>query len=117
MISRMLLSATTTNNINNTKHWANDKDNQLNVSLPSPRDLGEQIRKHVTKLVSADANLSSEATAQLNKQLDALERLSENVYAKQYPRRYESTATGLTAAQCSQVLSSEFLQYLNDKPK
>lgn len=91
--------------------------NQLNVSLPSPRDLGEQIRKHLTKLTTAEASLSSEAAAQLNKQIDALERLSENVYAKQYPRRYESTATGLTAAQCSQVLSSEFLQYLNDKPK
>lgn len=89
--------------------------NLLFFSHP-PRDLGEQIRKHLSKLTS-DASLSSEAAARLNKEIDALERLSNNVYVKQYPRRYDSTATGLTAAQCSQVLSSEFLQYLNDKPK
>ncbi|EDV91290.1 ubiquinol-cytochrome-c reductase complex assembly factor 2 [Drosophila grimshawi] len=77
------------------------------------RDLGEQIRKQVTRLTDA-SSLSNEKTAELNRQIDALERLSKNVYAKKYPRRYESTATGLTAAQCSQVLSSEFLQYLND---
>ncbi|KAM8705899.1 hypothetical protein ACLKA7_010232 [Drosophila subpalustris] len=80
------------------------------------RDLGEQIRKKVTKLTGS-ATLSNEASADLTKQIDALERLSLNVYAKKYPRQHESTATGLTAAQCSQVLSSEFLQYLNDKPK
>ncbi|KAH8398530.1 hypothetical protein KR215_011248 [Drosophila sulfurigaster] len=80
-------------------------------------DLGEQIRKKVTKLTGTEASLSSEASADLTRQIDALERLSNNVYAKKYPRQYDSTATGLTAAQCSQVLSSEFLQYLNDKPK
>ncbi|KAL7729661.1 hypothetical protein ACLKA6_007935 [Drosophila palustris] len=80
------------------------------------RDLGEQIRKKVTKLTGS-ASLSNEASADLTKQIDALERLSLNVYAEKYPRQHESTATGLTAAQCSQVLSSEFLQYLNDKPK
>ncbi|XP_064549654.1 ubiquinol-cytochrome-c reductase complex assembly factor 2 isoform X2 [Drosophila montana] len=77
------------------------------------RDLGEQIRKQVTKLTDASSH-NIETTAQLTKQIDALERISNNIYAKKYPRRYESTATGLTAAQCSQVLSSEFLQYLND---
>lgn len=81
--------------------------------LSHPRDLGEQIRKQVTKLTDASSH-NTETTAQLTKQIDALERISNNIYAKKYPRRYESTATGLTAAQCSQVLSSEFLQYLND---
>lgn len=77
------------------------------------RDLGEQIRKQVTKLTDATSqNFAS--TEQLNRQIDSLERISNNVYAKKYRRRYESTATGLTAAQCNQVLSSEFLQYLND---
>ncbi|SPP83788.1 ubiquinol-cytochrome-c reductase complex assembly factor 2 isoform X1 [Drosophila guanche] len=75
------------------------------------RDLGEQIRKQVTRFSNG---LNSEADKDLDRQIDALERLSSNVYAKKYPRSYESTATGLTAAQCSQVLSSEFLQYLND---
>ncbi|XP_041451082.1 ubiquinol-cytochrome-c reductase complex assembly factor 2 isoform X1 [Drosophila obscura] len=75
------------------------------------RDLGEQIRKQVTRF---STSVNSEADKDLDRQIDALERLSSNVYAKKYPRSYESTATGLTAAQCSQVLSSEFLRYLND---
>ncbi|XP_068155522.1 ubiquinol-cytochrome-c reductase complex assembly factor 2 isoform X2 [Drosophila tropicalis] len=75
------------------------------------RDLGEQIRKQVTKLISL-GSISDDK--ELTRQIDALERLSNNVYAKKYPRTYESTATGLTAAQCNQVLSSEFLQYLNE---
>ncbi|XP_043946898.1 ubiquinol-cytochrome-c reductase complex assembly factor 2 isoform X3 [Drosophila biarmipes] len=75
------------------------------------RDLGEQIRKQVTKLTSLEDGATEKG---LDRQIEALERLCNNVYAKKYPRTYESTATGLTAAQCSQVLSSEFLQYLND---
>ncbi|XP_041674711.1 ubiquinol-cytochrome-c reductase complex assembly factor 2 isoform X3 [Drosophila eugracilis] len=75
------------------------------------RDLGEQIRKQVTKLTSLEDGATDK---ELSRQIDALERLSNNVHAKKYPRIYESTATGLTAAQCSQVLSSEFLQYLNE---
>jgi len=75
------------------------------------RDLGEQIRKQVTKLTSLEGGATDKG---LDRQIEALERLCNNVYAKKYPRTYESTATGLTAAQCSQVLSSEFLQYLNE---
>ncbi|KAH8382462.1 hypothetical protein KR009_003681, partial [Drosophila setifemur] len=75
------------------------------------RDLGEQIRKQVTKLTSLESGATEK---ELDRQIEALERLSGNVYAKKYPRTYDSTATGLTAAQCSQVLSSEFLQYINE---
>ncbi|KAH8330718.1 hypothetical protein KR067_006818, partial [Drosophila pandora] len=77
-------------------------------------DLGEQIRKQVTKLTS----LKEGATDQgLDLQIGALERLSNNAYLRKYPRTFDSTATGLTAAQCNQVLSSEFLQYLNEGSK
>ncbi|XP_043068023.1 ubiquinol-cytochrome-c reductase complex assembly factor 2 isoform X2 [Drosophila bipectinata] len=79
------------------------------------RDLGEQIRKQVTKLTTS---LEGGATNQeLDLQIGALERLSSNVYIRKYPRTFDSTATGLTAAQCNQVLSSEFLQYLNEGSK
>jgi len=78
------------------------------------RDLGEQIRKQVTKLTSLEGGATDK---ELDRQINSLERLSNNVYAKKYPRTFESTATGLTAAQCSQVLSSEFLQYLNEDSK
>ncbi|XP_037952266.1 ubiquinol-cytochrome-c reductase complex assembly factor 2 isoform X3 [Teleopsis dalmanni] len=78
------------------------------------RDLGEQIRKQVKKLTNP-AGLTNEANEQLGKQIDALERISNNVYANKYKRIHTSTATGMTAEQCNQVLSSEFLQYLNDE--
>ncbi|XP_053964359.1 ubiquinol-cytochrome-c reductase complex assembly factor 2 isoform X3 [Anastrepha ludens] len=78
------------------------------------RDLGEQIRKQVKNFTNP-ASLTTQANEKLSAQIDSLERLTGNVYGKKYPRRHTSTATGLTAEQCSQVLSSEFLQYLNDE--
>lgn len=77
------------------------------------RDLAEQIRSQI-KVPTNPAVLTNEDTAKLSKQIDALERLANNTYAKKYKRINNSTATGLTAEQCSQVLSSEFLQYLNN---
>ncbi|KAH8241928.1 hypothetical protein KR038_000778, partial [Drosophila bunnanda] len=74
-------------------------------------DLGEQIRKQVNKLTTLESGATEK---ELDRQIAALDRLSNNTYAKKYPRIHESTATGLTAAQCSQVLSSEFLQYINE---
>ncbi|XP_058982506.1 ubiquinol-cytochrome-c reductase complex assembly factor 2 isoform X2 [Musca domestica] len=80
------------------------------------RDLGEQIRKQVTNL-SNPAALTAEVTAQITKQIDSIERLANNTYGRKYKRVYDSTATGLSAQQCNQVLSSEFLQYLNEDSK
>ncbi|XP_037819624.1 ubiquinol-cytochrome-c reductase complex assembly factor 2 isoform X4 [Lucilia sericata] len=80
------------------------------------RDLGEQIRKHIKNLTNP-ANLTQEATDKITKQIDSLERLANNTYGRKYTRIYSSTATGLTAQQCNQVLSSEFLQYLNEDKK
>ena len=80
------------------------------------RDIGEQIRKEVKSLTNP-AGLTDEVTDQLAKKIDSLERLASNIYATKYKRTYTSTATGLSAEQCSQVLSSEFLQYLNDESK
>lgn len=80
------------------------------------RDLGEQIRKHIKDL-SSPATLTTEVSDNITKQIDSLERLTKNVYAKKYQRIHDSTATGLTAQQCNQVLSSEFLQYINEDSK
>ncbi|XP_067643428.1 ubiquinol-cytochrome-c reductase complex assembly factor 2 isoform X3 [Eurosta solidaginis] len=78
------------------------------------RDLGEQIRKQIKELTNP-ASLNTEASDKLSVQIDSLERLANNIYGKKYQRAFTSTATGLTAEQCSQVLSSEFLQYLNNE--
>lgn len=77
------------------------------------RDLGEQIRKHINILTNP-ASLTTEETNKITTKIDSLERLANNIYGKKYVRLRDSTATGLSAEQCRQVLSSEFLQYLNE---
>lgn len=81
--------------------------------IPTFRDLGEHIRKHIKSLTNP-ASLTSEATTAITIQIDSLERLANNVYGKQYKRIHNSSATGLSVEQCNQVLSSEFLQYLKE---
>ena len=51
------------------------------------------------------------------KQLDALERLAADTYNRKYLRILKSSATGLTREQCSQALSSEFLDYMTETDK
>lgn len=82
----------------------------------SVRDIAEQIRKQITILTNP-TSLTAEETAKITKQIDSLERLANNTYGRKYQRIYDSTATGLSAQQCNQVLSSEFMQYLNEDSK
>lgn len=82
----------------------------------SVRDIAEQIRKQITILTNP-TSLTAEETAKITKQIDSLERLADNTYGRKYQRIYDSTATGLSAQQCNQVLSSEFMQYLNEDSK
>lgn len=78
------------------------------------RDLGEHLRNQL-KAVINPTDVTTKVSDNLQKQTESLERLANNVYANKYKRSLTSTATGLTAEQCSQVLSSEFLAYLNDE--
>lgn len=79
------------------------------------RDLGEHLREQLqTTFRTTDKTIHSDDLFQ--KQFEALERISRSAAAAQYPRRVHatSTATGLNGEQCNQVLSSEFLEYLNE---
>lgn len=55
--------------------------------------------------------------AELDRQFQSLENLANNVYQQKFPRKFKSTSTGLTGEQCRQVLSSEFLEYINEDKK
>lgn len=78
------------------------------------RDLGEHLRDQL-KSTLRTTNKTIHSDDLLNKQFNALERISLGEAAKKYPRLLHSaTATGLTGEQCNQVLSSEFLEYLNE---
>lgn len=57
----------------------------------------------------------SDSTVSMNKQFDALERISKNIHFNKYPRTRQSTATGLTSDQCNILLSEESLKYFATK--
>lgn len=75
---------------------------------------GRDIGKHLRSLLPELQQPNFENSDHIAKQNNALERLSKNIYFSNYKRSHQSTATGLSANQCNQVLSSEFLQYLKD---
>ncbi|XP_063706771.1 ubiquinol-cytochrome c reductase complex assembly factor 2 [Culicoides brevitarsis] len=76
------------------------------------RDLGEYLRAQL-KSILGQPNIVRVNEKKLDRQVLALERLTNNEIQKKYPRRLESTASGLTGEQCRQVLSQEFLDHLN----
>lgn len=80
------------------------------------RDLGEHLREQAKILFTVNKSLTLE-DPKLEKQVASLEKVTSSVHQKNHPRSLNSTATGLTAEQCNQVLSSEFLEYLNDDSK
>jgi hypothetical protein len=81
-----------------------------------PRDLGEYLRNQL-KATLGDSNIISVNDTKIDKQFAALERLANDAHLKKYQRKLASSATGLTGEQCNQVLSSEFLEYLNEDTK
>lgn len=76
------------------------------------RDLGQYLRDQL-KSVLGGSNIIAVKEDRLLRQHQALKNIVNDVHAKAYPRVYNSTATGLTGDQCREVLSSDFLEYLN----
>ncbi|XP_045616234.1 ubiquinol-cytochrome-c reductase complex assembly factor 2 [Procambarus clarkii] len=80
------------------------------------RDLGKYLRLRVTEgFRHGDATAVDETECQ--RIYASLNRIATNVHAKQYPRTLRSTSTGLTAEECKQVISEEFLQILKEQDK
>lgn len=77
------------------------------------------MRNRAKKLFSSELTpLSTNGDRiDITKQLDSLERLSNNTYNAKYPRKFTSSATGLNKEQCTQALSSEFLDYMTESEK
>lgn len=73
------------------------------------------MREHLLKTTVGSSTINSVESEDLNRQFEALDRLCRNIYAEKYSRHYTATASGLTPSQCSQILSTEFLQTLEEK--
>lgn len=76
------------------------------------RDLGQYLRDQL-KAVLGGTNIIAVNDDRLVRQHQSLENIVNDVALKAYPRALNSTATGLSGEQCREVLSSEFLEYLN----
>ncbi|GLV43545.1 uncharacterized protein CBL_04087 [Carabus blaptoides fortunei] len=74
------------------------------------QDLGEHLRKQVQAAFAArqfDTNQE-----ECDRKYLSLRRIAEDHHLKTHPRTLKSSATGLTAEQCNQILSPEFLEAL-----
>lgn len=78
------------------------------------RDLGEYLRKQLKASLRA-GNISSSGELSMDRQFQALERLSNNVHFNKYQRLRDSTATGLTSEQCKILISDSSLKYFAEE--
>lgn len=76
--------------------------------------MGEYLR-HQLKEVLGQSNIVKVNERRLEGQLQALERIANDTYLKQYPRKKTTSATGLTAEQLKQIRSEEFQRYLSEE--
>lgn len=91
----------------------------LTLPSSSSRDFGEHLRNQAKKVFSTEVAPVTDThdRPDITRQLNSLERLAADTYNKKYIRTYSSSATGLNKDQCSQALSSEFLDYMTESDK
>lgn len=81
------------------------------------RDLGERLREQGKLWFGSNKSVNQNENQSLSKEIVSLEKLVNNEHYNKYPSKLTATATGLTPEQCSQVLSTEFLEYLSEESK
>lgn len=80
------------------------------------RDLGEYLRKQLKASLRA-GDISANSKISMENQFQSLERISNNIQFKKYPRLRQSTATGLSSEQCKIVISESSLKYFAEQQK
>lgn len=90
--------------------------NPIKVSINAlvySRDYCEFLTKHVTQAYKE--NTFETNYKYWDQQYLALQKLLNNTNRNKYKRALTSSATGLTAEQCNQALSNEFLEELKNE--
>lgn len=88
-----------------------------NIYFLYSRDLGEYLREQGKIWFAANNTVTLKDEIKVSSQIESLERIVSNEHSKNNPRILTSTATGLTPEQCSQILSTEFLEYICEESK
>lgn len=79
------------------------------------RDLSAYLRTRLSDLFGGSKIISSQHSDQeVERQFQALENIVKNVHQNAYPRANSVTSSGLTGEQCRHILSSEFLEFINE---
>lgn len=78
------------------------------------RDIGEHIRYQVTQ--SFPQGESSKVNVEhWSKFVEHLENIASDKSLKKHPRKLKSSATGLSLEECREIVSTNFLAYLQGK--
>lgn len=78
------------------------------------RDYGEMFRKQISSKFPQGELTINESPKELEKGLSALERLANNSYYNENPLQ-RSTASGLEAWACREIISNESMKILQDE--
>lgn len=80
-------------------------------------DLGQHIRDQVKIAFAKGESSKIENKEKCQRNLESLERLASNYYAKKYPYDVKETATGMSLEQCHEALSQDFLKFVEEQKK
>lgn len=84
-------------------------------STKQKRDIGVHIREQIKLQFGAGGLRKPVDQENCDKQFYSLKKIVDNHYKTLYHRSSASSATGLNVEQCKQVLSDEYLEYLEDQ--
>lgn len=76
--------------------------------------MAQFLRLRLADLFGGSKIVTAQIDQEAERQFQALENIIKNVHQNAYPRANKSTSSGLTGDQCKQILSSEFLEYINN---
>ncbi|XP_064097310.1 ubiquinol-cytochrome-c reductase complex assembly factor 2-like [Macrobrachium nipponense] len=86
----------------------------IDTSKSGGRDLGEHLRHQVTNAFKqGDATVVNENECQ--RIHSSLERLALNVHGNKFPRKLQSSSTGLSLDQCREISSTEFIETVQEE--
>lgn len=89
----------------------------LDITKKGGRDFAEYLRELTRAQFASNPKFTPDEEAILQRNLNSLRRLADDTYRKQFPRKSETSATGLNEKECNTLLSQEFLDEMREDSK
>ncbi|XP_006813354.1 ubiquinol-cytochrome c reductase complex assembly factor 2-like [Saccoglossus kowalevskii] len=81
------------------------------------RDLGKHIRDRVAIAFKHGEHTKITDEKECDRMLENLQKINTDYYKNKYPRLYDSTATLCTLEQCTIIVSTDFMEDMNELNK